>query len=87
VIWNLFGWTFCRFFAAPRGENRTSDFSGRPSVSKLNTYLIGWLFGNVAFLMKDVVLFAVSVYLLKQDVERVLSEDSDKAVSADSAKA
>jgi hypothetical protein len=37
--------------------------------------------------MKDVVLFAVSVYLLKQDVERVLSEDSDKAVSADSAKA
>lgn len=28
--------------------------------------------GNVAFLMKDVVLFAVSVYLLKQDVERVL---------------
>ncbi|HET9374785.1 MAG TPA: DUF417 family protein, partial [Chthoniobacterales bacterium] len=26
--------------------------------------------GNVAFLMKDVVLFAVSVYLLKQDVER-----------------
>src|SRR5258707_3476493 len=28
--------------------------------------------GNVAFLMKDIVLFAVSVYLLKQDVERVL---------------
>src|ERR1700722_14929209 len=28
--------------------------------------------GNVAFLMKDVVLFAVSVYLLKQDVMRVL---------------
>ncbi len=26
--------------------------------------------GNVAFLMKDVVLFAVSFYLLKQDVER-----------------
>jgi uncharacterized membrane protein YkgB len=33
--------------------------------------------GNVAFLMKDLVLFAVSVYLLKQDVERVsLSADS-----------
>ncbi len=33
--------------------------------------------GNVAFLMKDVVLFAVSVYLLKQDVERVaLAADS-----------
>src|SRR5260221_12497138 len=27
--------------------------------------------GNVAFLMKDLVLFAVSVYLLKQDVLRV----------------
>ena len=36
--------------------------------------------GNVAFLMKDVVLFAVSVYLLKQDVERALrSADSVKA--------
>jgi uncharacterized membrane protein YkgB len=33
--------------------------------------------GNVAFLMKDVVLFAVSFYLLKQDVERAsLSADS-----------
>jgi uncharacterized membrane protein YkgB len=28
--------------------------------------------GNVPFLMKDVVLLAVSVYLLKQDVQRVL---------------
>ena len=28
--------------------------------------------GNVAFLMKDVVLLAVSVYLLKQDVARVV---------------
>jgi uncharacterized membrane protein YkgB len=37
--------------------------------------------GNVAFLMKDLVLFAVSVYLLKQDVARVsLSEDSAKSV-------
>ena len=36
--------------------------------------------GNVAFLMKDVVLFAVSFYLLKQDVMRVsLSADSAKA--------
>jgi uncharacterized membrane protein YkgB len=36
--------------------------------------------GNVAFLMKDVVLFAVSFYLLKQDVMRVsLSADSPKA--------
>ncbi|HXM28576.1 MAG TPA: DUF417 family protein [Chthoniobacterales bacterium] len=35
--------------------------------------------GNVAFLMKDLVLFAVSVYLLKQDVLRLsLSEDSAK---------
>jgi uncharacterized membrane protein YkgB len=43
--------------------------------------------GNVAFLMKDFVLFAVSVYLLKQDVERVLSADSKKALSAHSPKA
>jgi uncharacterized membrane protein YkgB len=28
--------------------------------------------GNVPFLMKDVVLFAASVYLLKQDVVRVV---------------
>ena len=35
--------------------------------------------GNVAFLMKDVVLFAASFYLLKQDVARVsLSADSAK---------
>ena len=37
--------------------------------------------GNVAFLMKDLVLFAVSLYLLKQDVERVSrSADSTKAM-------
>jgi hypothetical protein len=30
--------------------------------------------GNVPFLMKDVVLLAVSVYLLKEDVVRVLEE-------------
>jgi uncharacterized membrane protein YkgB len=36
--------------------------------------------GNVAFLMKDLVLFAVSVYLLKQDVDRVsLSAEWAKA--------
>ena len=29
--------------------------------------------GNVAFLMKDVVLFAASFYLLKQDIERVMA--------------
>jgi uncharacterized membrane protein YkgB len=35
--------------------------------------------GNVAFLMKDVVLFAVSFYLLKQDAERAsLSAESAK---------
>jgi uncharacterized membrane protein YkgB len=34
---------------------------------------------NVAFLMKDVVLFAVSFYLLKQDAERAsLSAESAK---------
>jgi uncharacterized membrane protein YkgB len=35
------------------------------------------MFGNVAFLMKDVVLLAVSVYLLKQDVERALPSLTD----------
>ena len=35
--------------------------------------------GNVAFLMKDVVLLAVSIYLLKQDVARVLAQDTAKA--------
>src|SRR5262249_35900495 len=32
--------------------------------------------GNVAFLMKDVVLLAVSVYLVKQDLVRVLAEET-----------
>jgi uncharacterized membrane protein YkgB len=37
--------------------------------------------GNVPFLMKDVVLFAVSVYLLRQDVMRAsLSVDSAKGI-------
>jgi uncharacterized membrane protein YkgB len=37
--------------------------------------------GNVAFLMKDLVLFAVSFYLLKQDAERVSqSKDSTKTM-------
>ncbi len=31
--------------------------------------------GNVAFLMKDVVLLAVSVYLLKQDLMRAAAAD------------
>ena len=35
--------------------------------------------GNVAFLMKDVVLFAVSFYLLKQDVTRVSLSESARA--------
>jgi uncharacterized membrane protein YkgB len=30
--------------------------------------------GNVPFLMKDVVLLAVSIYLLKQDVARVAKQ-------------
>jgi uncharacterized membrane protein YkgB len=38
--------------------------------------------GNVAFLMKDLVLFAASFYLLKQDVERVWrSRNSAKGIS------
>jgi uncharacterized membrane protein YkgB len=40
--------------------------------------------GNVPFLMKDIVLLAVSVYLLKQDVQRVVRSTSAPAFSADS---
>jgi uncharacterized membrane protein YkgB len=32
--------------------------------------------GNVPFLMKDVVLLAVSIYLLKQDVKRVQAQEN-----------
>src|SRR6201993_2434523 len=38
--------------------------------------------GNVAFLMKDFVLFAVSVYLLKQDVARVVDPRDTGATHA-----
>jgi uncharacterized membrane protein YkgB len=38
--------------------------------------------GNVPFLMKDVVLLAVSVYLLKKDVQRVVLATAIKRVSA-----
>ena len=34
--------------------------------------------GNVPFLMKDVVLLAVSVYMLKQDVVRASLPDADR---------
>ena len=37
--------------------------------------------GNVPFLMKDVVLLAVSIYLLKQDVMRVLEADPSANVA------
>jgi uncharacterized membrane protein YkgB len=37
--------------------------------------------GNVPFLMKDVVLLAVSVYLLKQDLVRVSLSAKDKSVT------
>jgi uncharacterized membrane protein YkgB len=37
--------------------------------------------GNVPFLMKDVVLFAASVYLLKQDVQRVSLSAEHKDMS------
>ena len=40
--------------------------------------------GNVPFLMKDVVLFAASFYLLKQDVARVVAErNTDAAHTGD----
>jgi hypothetical protein len=38
--------------------------------------------GNIPFLMKDIVLLAVSVYLLKQDVQRVARSTSAPAFSA-----
>ena len=38
--------------------------------------------GNVPFLMKDVVLLAVSIYLMKQDVQRVVLATAIKRVSA-----
>ncbi|WP_338586266.1 DUF417 family protein [Pseudomonas sp. MAG733B] len=34
--------------------------------------------GNIPFLMKDVVLLAVSIYLLKEDVQRILFNDMRK---------
>src|SRR5437660_5319307 len=37
--------------------------------------------GNVPFLVKDVVLLAVSIYLLKQDVVRVLEADPSASVA------
>src|SRR5258707_14696124 len=40
------------------------------------------MMGNVAFLMKDVVLFAASFYLLKQDVERVMASPQAGALSS-----
>ena len=39
--------------------------------------------GNVAFLMKDVVLLAVSFYLLKQDAMRVSEADKQNEKSID----
>ena len=38
--------------------------------------------GNVAFLMKDLVLFSASVYLLKQDVMRVLATAKPREIAA-----
>ena len=42
--------------------------------------------GIVPFLMKDVVLLAVSIYLLKQDVVRVLETDPGAPVALSEAK-
>jgi uncharacterized membrane protein YkgB len=39
--------------------------------------------GNVAFLMKDVVLLAVSVYLLQQDLARALATANNQRVSCE----
>src|ERR1700731_4417109 len=42
--------------------------------------------GIVPFLMKDVVLFAVSIYLLKQDVARVIEADPNARVELSEAR-
>jgi uncharacterized membrane protein YkgB len=43
--------------------------------------------GNVAFLAKDLVLLAASVYLLKHDVERVMNSTARENMGLESAKA
>ena len=45
--------------------------------------------GNVPFLMKDIVLFAASLYLLKQDVARVAASapQTEPALERDALKA
>lgn len=43
--------------------------------------------GNVAFLSKDLVLLAASVYLLKQDVERVIASTGHQTMAGGPAKA
>jgi hypothetical protein len=43
--------------------------------------------GNVAFLSKDLVLLAASVYLLTQDVERVLGSVGQENSAAESSHA
>jgi NAD(P)-dependent dehydrogenase (short-subunit alcohol dehydrogenase family) len=79
----------------PQGsEGEARHLSKVPMITFIATVTIipfmpdGWapsaggfpaMVGNVAFLMKDVVLLAVSIYLLKQDLVRVVEEDAARA--------
>jgi uncharacterized membrane protein YkgB len=81
-------WTFGALLLAGFWNKKAGVFGALGSVATfIGTVTIipfmpnGWaasaggfpaMVGNVPFLMKDVVLLAVSVYLLKEDVQRVL---------------
>jgi uncharacterized membrane protein YkgB len=71
-------WTFGALLFAGFWDKRLSILGAAGSVVTFVTN--GWaasaggfpaMTGNIPFLMKDVVLLAASIYLLKQDVERM----------------
>ena len=79
-------WTFGALLFAGFWDNRLGILGAAGSVATFFTTVTiipfmpdGWdpvagfpaMTGNVPFLMKDVVLLAASLYLLKQDVERI----------------
>jgi uncharacterized membrane protein YkgB len=85
-------WTICALLYAGFWDKRLGILGALGSTITFMTTLTiipfipnGWdpaagfpaMAGNVPFLMKDLVLLAVSIYLLKQDVMRVLSSSRD----------
>jgi NAD(P)-dependent dehydrogenase (short-subunit alcohol dehydrogenase family) len=58
-----------------RLEGKVAIITGGSAGIGLGIVKFPAMTGNVAFLMKDVVLLAVSIYLLKHDVVRVLGAD------------